>query len=121
MLERTALKYYPIIQEVAKRMTKHKENLPPQPLQLTKSNSQRTKPFDGEAATVGNGTMGALQAQDRDQVQRLYDIALVNGGTSEGEPGPRGEPDANGMVFYAAYFRDPDGNKLNAFLMDKVA
>lgn len=48
MLERTALKYYPIIQEVAKRMTKHKENLPPQPLQLTKSNSQRTKPFDGD-------------------------------------------------------------------------
>jgi predicted lactoylglutathione lyase len=79
-----------------------------------------TKPFDGEAATVGNGTMVALQAQDRDQVQRLYDIALANGGTSEGEPGPRGEPDANGMVFYAAYFRDPDGNKLNAFLMDKV-
>jgi catechol 2,3-dioxygenase-like lactoylglutathione lyase family enzyme len=80
-----------------------------------------TKPFDGEAATVGNGTMVALQAQDRDQVQRLYDIALANGGTSEGEPGPRGEPDANGMVFYAAYFRDPDGNKLNAFLVDKVA
>jgi catechol 2,3-dioxygenase-like lactoylglutathione lyase family enzyme len=80
-----------------------------------------TKPFDGEAATVGNGTMVALQAQDRDQVQRLYDIALANGGTSEGEPGPRGKPDANGMVFYAAYFRDPDGNKLNAFLMDKVA
>ena len=37
-----------------------------------------TKPFDGEAATVGNGTMVALQAQDRDQVQRLYDIALAN-------------------------------------------
>ncbi|UYH54723.1 VOC family protein [Qipengyuania sp. SS22] len=80
-----------------------------------------TKPFDGEAATVGNGTMVALQAQDRDQVQRLYDIALANGGSCEGEPGPRGEPDANGMVFYAAYFRDPDGNKLNAFLMDRVA
>lgn len=38
MLERTALKYYPIIQEVAKRMTRHKENQP-QPLSLTKSNS----------------------------------------------------------------------------------
>ncbi len=47
-------------------------------------------------------------------------IALANGGTDEGAPGPRGEPDANGMVFYAGYFRDPDGNKLNAFLMDKV-
>ena len=80
-----------------------------------------TKPFDGEQATVGNGTMVALECKDREQVQRLYDIALAHGGSDEGEPGPRGEPDENGMVFYAAYFRDPDGNKLNAFLMDKVA
>ncbi|QPC98882.1 VOC family protein [Qipengyuania soli] len=79
-----------------------------------------TKPFDGNAATVGNGVMVALEAKDRDQVQRIYDIALANGGSCEGEPGPRGEPDENGMVFYAAYFRDPDGNKLNAFLMDKA-
>ena len=48
MLERTALKYYPIIQEVAKRMTRHKENQQAQPLQLAKSNSQRSKPFDGD-------------------------------------------------------------------------
>ncbi|MFW2349753.1 VOC family protein [Qipengyuania sp.] len=80
-----------------------------------------TKPYDGKEASVGNGTMVALEARDRDQVKRLYDIALANGGSCEGEPGPRGEPDENGMVFYAAYFRDPDGNKLNAFLMDKVA
>ena len=79
-----------------------------------------TKPFDGKEASVGNGTMVAIEAKDRDQVKRLYDIALANGGSCEGEPGPRGEPDENGMVFYAAYFRDPDGNKLNAFLMDKV-
>ncbi len=80
-----------------------------------------TKPFDGENATVGNGTMVALQADSREQVQRIYDLALANGGTDEGPPGARGEPDENGMVFYAGYFRDPDGNKLNAFLMDKVA
>ena len=80
-----------------------------------------TKPFDGEEATVGNGTMVALECKDREQVKRLYDIALANGGSDEGEPGPRGEPDESGMVFYAAYFRDPDGNKLNAFLMDKAA
>jgi predicted lactoylglutathione lyase len=76
-----------------------------------------TKPFDGEAASVGNGTMVALQAKDREQVQRLYDIALANGGSDEGAPGPRGEPDAQGNTFYAGYFRDPDGNKLNAFCM----
>ena len=66
-------------------------------------------------ATVGNGVMVALQAASRDQVRRLYDIALANGGTCEGPPGPRGGP------FYAAYFRDLDGNKLNAFLMEAGA
>ena len=70
-----------------------------------------TKPHDGNAASVGNGVMVALEAKDNDQVQRLYDIALANGGSDEGAPGPRGEG------FYAGYFRDPDGNKLNAFVM----
>ncbi len=71
-----------------------------------------TKPFDGNAATVGNGVMVALEAKDKDQVHRLYDIALAHGGTCEGPPGPRGDGG-----FYAGYFRDPDGNKLNAFIM----
>lgn len=70
-----------------------------------------TRPFDGKEASVGNGVMVALEAKDQAQVQRLYDIALANGGTCEGPPGPRGEG------FYAGYFRDPDGNKLNAFIM----
>ena len=70
-----------------------------------------TKPADGNAATVGNGVMVALQAQDKAQVDRLYAIALEHGGTCEGPPGPRGD------TFYAAYFRDLDGNKLNAFVM----
>ena len=70
-----------------------------------------TKPFDGNAASVGNGVMVAFEAKDNDQVQRLYDIALANGGSDEGAPGPRGDG------FYAGYFRDPDGNKLNAFVM----
>ena len=70
-----------------------------------------TKPFDGKAATVGNGVMAAFEAADEAQVQRLYDIALANGGADEGAPGPRGDG------FYAAYFRDPDGNKLNAYMM----
>ena len=79
-----------------------------------------TKPFDGKEATVGNGTMVALEAKSKEQVHKLHEIALAHGGSDEGEPGPRGEPDENGMVFYAAYFRDPDGNKLNAFLMAKA-
>ncbi|MEP6393365.1 MAG: VOC family protein, partial [Alteripontixanthobacter sp.] len=76
-----------------------------------------TKPFDGQEASTGNGTMVAFEAKSREQVNRLHEIALAHGGSDEGAPGPRGEPDENGMVFYAGYFRDPDGNKLNAFLM----
>ncbi|MEP4447833.1 MAG: VOC family protein, partial [Marinomonas sp.] len=68
---------------------------------------------DGQAASVGNGVMVAIEAKDNDQVQRLYDIALAHGGSDEGAPGPRGEGG-----FYAGYFRDPDGNKLNAFCMN---
>ena len=71
-----------------------------------------TKPFDGNAASVGNGVMVAFEAKDQAQVDRLYAIALANGGTDEGAPGPRGD-----SGFYAGYFRDPDGNKLNAFVM----
>ncbi|MEP2990052.1 MAG: VOC family protein [Parasphingorhabdus sp.] len=71
-----------------------------------------SKPFDGDAASVGNGVMVALQAKDKEQVQRIYDIAMANGGSDEGAPGPRGDEG-----FFAAYFRDPDGNKLNAFIM----
>lgn len=70
------------------------------------------KPYDGKAATVGNGVMVALEATDKAQVDRLYEIALAHGGTDEGKPGPRGDDG-----YYAAYFRDPDGNKLNAFIM----
>ena len=79
-----------------------------------------TKPFDGNEATAGNGTMVALAAKDREQVAKLHEIALAHGGSDEGKPGPRGEPDEHGNLFYAAYFRDPDGNKLNAFLMEQV-
>lgn len=70
-----------------------------------------TAPFDGNLATVGNGVMVALQARDEEHVRRIHRTALASGGTCEGPPGPRGEG------FYGAYFRDPDGNKLNAFVM----
>jgi catechol 2,3-dioxygenase-like lactoylglutathione lyase family enzyme len=70
-----------------------------------------TKPFDGNPATVGNGVMVAFEARDRAQVDRLHALALANGGTCDGPPGERSE------TFYAGYFRDPDGNKLNAFIM----
>jgi len=69
-------------------------------------------PFDERPATVGNGVMVALAAKSPEQVQRVHAKALELGGTDEGAPGPRGD-----SGFYAGYFRDPDGNKLNAFCM----
>ena len=70
-----------------------------------------TRPFDGQPASTGNGVMVAFEAKDEAQVKRLYELALSHGGADEGPPGDRGGG------FYAGYFRDPDGNKLNAFLM----
>ena len=67
------------------------------------------KPADGNAATVGNGVMVAISLDSAEKVDALYAKALELGGTDEGAPGPRGDS------FYAGYFRDLDGNKLNAF------
>lgn len=68
-----------------------------------------TKPYNGEPATPGNGTMVALAADSKELVHAVYDKALELGGTDEGAAGPRGEH------FYAGYFRDLDGNKLAVF------
>ena len=70
------------------------------------------KPYDRNAATVGNGTMVALTVDSADKVDSIYKKAMDLGGTDEGPPGSRMDG------FYAAYFRDLDGNKLNAFCMD---
>ena len=71
-----------------------------------------TKPFDGKSATVGNGVMVALAVETPEQVDALYAKAIELGATDEGPAGPRGE-----SGFYAGYFRDLDGNKLNFFCM----
>jgi len=68
-----------------------------------------TKPFDGNPATVGNGTMVALAVDSKEMVHKVYDKAIELGAADEGPAGPRGD------TFYAGYFRDPDGNKLNVF------
>jgi predicted lactoylglutathione lyase len=70
-----------------------------------------TYPHDGEPATVGNGTMVALVVDSRDKVDRLHAKALELGGADEGPVGERSPQ------FYAGYFRDLDGNKLNVFCM----
>jgi catechol 2,3-dioxygenase-like lactoylglutathione lyase family enzyme len=68
-------------------------------------------PADGNPATIGNGVMVALGVQNTDQVDSIYAKALELGGTCEGPTGLRGDN------FYAGYFRDLDGNKLNVFCM----
>ena len=73
-----------------------------------------TRPYDGKPATIGNGMMVALAAKNTDQVDALHAKAMELGGTDEGAPGPRGD-----SGFYAAYFRDLDGNKLSTFCMTK--
>ncbi len=66
-------------------------------------------PFDGERATQGNGAMLAFEAPDRAAVDAFHAAALAQGGADEGAPGLREE------TAYAAYVRDPDGNKLCVF------
>ncbi|MGH1466475.1 MAG: VOC family protein [Cognatishimia sp.] len=70
-----------------------------------------SSPFDGKAATAGNGTMIALRMAEQAQVNTIHAKALELGGSCEGAPGPRGD-----HGFYGGYFRDPEGNKLNAYI-----
>ncbi|MEZ5893729.1 MAG: VOC family protein [Parvularculaceae bacterium] len=69
------------------------------------------KPFDEKPATVGNGVMIAIPCDKPETVDKLYKKAMALGAKDEGAAGPRGQG------FYAGYFRDPDGNKLNFFCM----
>jgi catechol 2,3-dioxygenase-like lactoylglutathione lyase family enzyme len=71
-----------------------------------------TQPFDGAAATAGNGTMVALPAPSRADVDRIHARALELGAADAGGPGLRFDP---GQGLYFAYFRDLDGNKLAVF------
>jgi catechol 2,3-dioxygenase-like lactoylglutathione lyase family enzyme len=72
-----------------------------------------TRPFDRAAASGGNGAMLAFLGEDRAAIDRFHAAALENGGTCEGPPGVR---EGMNPVFYAAYVRDCDGNKLCAFV-----
>lgn len=69
-------------------------------------------PFDGRPATFGNGVMPAFRTKSRAEVRALHAAAMAHGGTDEGGPGLRPH---YGPSFYAAYMRDPVGDKLAAF------
>jgi len=69
------------------------------------------KPFDGQPATVGNGTMIALGMKCPADIDATHAKAIELGAVNEGAAGPRGPS------FYCGYFRDLDGNKLNLFCL----
>lgn len=68
-------------------------------------------PFNGKAPQPGNGPMVSFRAESAEAVDAFHAAAVAHGGTSEGGPGLRPQYTPN---FYAAYVRDPDGNKLAA-------
>ncbi|QRM42992.1 VOC family protein [Rhizobium sp. BG4] len=67
-------------------------------------------PFNRRRGSAGNGTMVALSAASRADVDAFYAAAIAAGGVDEGKPGLR----PFHADFYAAYVRDQDGNKLSA-------
>ena len=68
------------------------------------------RPFDGQPASVGNGSMSAFFAPSRDAVHAAHAAALAAGGSDAGEPGPRPH---YAPAYYGAYVRDPEGNRLH--------
>ena len=67
------------------------------------------KPFNGQPASAGNGAMVALEADSNEKVDAVYKKAMALGAKDEGPAGARSPQ------FYAAFFRDPEGNKLAVY------
>lgn len=74
-------------------------------------------PFDGgEAGGAANGVHFSFLATSREQVDAFHAAAMQAGGSDDGAPGLR--PDY-GESYYACFVRDPDGNKIEAMLIDE--
>ncbi|MGG6295916.1 VOC family protein [Leptolyngbya sp. AN02str] len=72
-------------------------------------------PFDGQTATVGNGTHIAFMAATKEEVHAFYEAAIAAGGVDDGAPGPR---PAYGEPYYGCFVRDLDGHKIEASYWD---
>lgn len=71
-------------------------------------------PFDGQRASVGNGVHVSFLARSQAEVDAFHAAALAAGGRDDGPPGFRPEYTPG---YYAAFVRDPDGNKIEAMLL----
>ena len=101
--------YNPVMRELGMRRTFDVEEAVGYGAGITVFSLNR--PSDGAPARPGNGVHIAFEVEKRAAVDAFYRAALANGGSSDGEPGLRPEYDAN---YYAAFVRDPDGNKIEA-------
>ena len=108
-LERACAFYDALMAEIGARRILETDQFVAWGVSMDQPGLSLTQPHDGQAATVGNGVMVALTMSNTEQVDAVHAKALELGGKDEGAPGARSD------AFYAGYFRDPDGNKLNAF------
>jgi predicted lactoylglutathione lyase len=107
-----AVKFYdPLARELGARRSMEADDFVAWGLPGAPASISVAKQADPRVSQCGTGTV-ALQVEDPEQVERLYQLALAQGGCGEAEPGECGG-------FYAAYFRDPDGNRLNAFCVSQ--
>ena len=108
-IERAAAFYDALLGELGAKRMMEEETFVAWSVAPDKPAISVTRAYDGNPATIGNGTMIALVVDSNEKVDRIYAKALELGGTDAGPAGPRMEG------FYAGYFRDLDGNKLNVF------
>lgn len=107
-----AVKFYePLARELGARRSVEADDFVAWGLPGAPASISVAKQADPRISQCGAG-MVALQVEDPEQVERLYELALAQGGRGEAEPCERGG-------FYGAYFRDPDGNRLNAFCVSR--
>lgn len=106
-LERAKAFYDPVMSHLGLRFIKKSERIVA--YGLTECLFSLEKPVDGTSASPGNGTHVAFHAGHRKTVDACYQAGIENGGTDDGAPGVRAQYDAH---YYAAFLRDPDGNKI---------
>jgi catechol 2,3-dioxygenase-like lactoylglutathione lyase family enzyme len=106
-LQRARAFYDPLMEELGLRCLKQTDRL--LGYGLTEILFSLEKPIDGESASPGNGVHLAFNAGRRRTVDTVYKLGLANGGKDDGGPGLRTEYDPH---YYAAFLRDPDGNKV---------